>query len=103
MDTKHTPGPWEAIGNIVRDVPRPTERGGMSGGYLVAETAVQDSHRYANARLIAAAPDMLAALEQMIALHAPAETRFPSLGDTPAGRAYAAACAAVSKAREEGR
>lgn len=57
--SKHTPGPWEAVGGLVRTAVRANDRGGMSGGLLVAETALTDEERFANARLISAAPDLL--------------------------------------------
>lgn len=54
MSTKHTPGPWEAIGNLVQ----------------IAECrdAYFDPHSdeaKANARLIAAAPELLEALQSI--------------------------------------
>jgi hypothetical protein len=60
----HTQGPWRIgepsdgfIGNVLADNPR----------RLLAQVTVQDGEQtLANARLIAAAPDMLAALEAVI-------------------------------------
>jgi hypothetical protein len=56
--SKHTPGPWEAVGCLVR-----TARTESGGGFLVAECPVTNEHRWEDARLIAAAPDLLAACE----------------------------------------
>jgi|2_EtaG_2_1085320.scaffolds.fasta_scaffold328224_2 hypothetical protein len=66
MTDTHTPGPWSQENehgedrHIVRD----------SNGNLVADAAgpntLKDSCREANARLITAAPDLLAALRQMM-------------------------------------
>ena len=64
MSAKHTPGPWEAIGNLVRS-PMDKESG---SGVQLAECAdryyqkVNSDEAKANARLIAAAPELLEAL-----------------------------------------
>ena len=55
QDGKHTPGPWRADGNIVR----------IADGYREFQMVADCSMLVAgeeNARLIAAAPDLLAAL-----------------------------------------
>ena len=57
MTTKHTPGPWL----VLNDSP-PAVRT-MAGGNIAPEVCT-----VADARLIAAAPDMLAALEGIAAL-----------------------------------
>ncbi|OZI58736.1 hypothetical protein [Bordetella genomosp. 1] len=68
MTTKHTPGPWEADGEYVQQVGQ-TEVGicavlnmdeGGSKGWYPGETT------RANARLIAAAPDLLEALRAVV-------------------------------------
>jgi len=69
MTTKHTPGNWtvgKTGGTVVSDQPLPdyTINGGHDhveyyGGHLIAESI----WRAEDARLIAAAPDLLAALE----------------------------------------
>ena len=67
MDAKHTPGPWTVTPtltgtlsiNKTENVPIATVGG--AGWHLGKETAE------ANARLIAAAPDLLAALEEIAA------------------------------------
>jgi|LGOV01.1.fsa_nt_gb hypothetical protein len=64
---KHTPGPWKAINKytVVRDAGDPTPR------IIVQTTISGECGLYdgnadeANARLIAAAPDMLAMLEEL--------------------------------------
>jgi len=65
---KHTPGPWEAIGNLVRSPmvhPQGTDR---PRGIMLAECAdgygvkANSAEAAANARLFAAAPDLLAEL-----------------------------------------
>lgn len=71
MKAKHTPGPWKVVNHVV----------GIDGlaimapdaGYRYVASALNistDGYQEANARLIAAAPDMLSALEY-IAFHAP--------------------------------
>jgi len=70
--TQHTPGPWEYVGNTPPKNAR--EEGYVYGWYV---TCADDRHisvegrtgdeAEANARLIAAAPDMLEALESLVA------------------------------------
>lgn len=70
MSGRHTPAPWEApTGHVIVRTPfRPGEPGGE--GYLIAslELAAQArDEREVNARLIAAAPDLLGALKAALA------------------------------------
>lgn len=96
MTSKHTPGPWEAYVGVVRTVPVVNDRGGMSGGYLIAETSLDDVARYANARLIAAAPDMLEVLEGVLPWIGGLANENPSCAGI-----YDAARAAIAKAHGE--
>lgn len=61
---KHTPGPWETLGTIV-------QAPGIFGADLHVASApdrpVTADEIEANARLIAAAPDLLAALKELVA------------------------------------
>jgi len=64
VSTKHTPGPWK-VGKgsfVIADSPAPGIHGSNMiehyGGHLICESVSE-----ANARLIAAAPDLLQALE----------------------------------------
>ena len=65
MTAQHTPGPWEATGNLVRS-PMAKELG---SGVMLAECSdrwfvkVNSDEAKANARLIAKAPEMLEALK----------------------------------------
>ena len=63
MTTKHTPGPWQAIGRDVLSMhayPR-------ASGPLVCVVDDNDNARWpADSALIAAAPDLLEACEEMI-------------------------------------
>jgi hypothetical protein len=70
MSTTHTPGPW-----CVRDLPTaqryigPSQDGGAPSVALVLSLAnVPEARLDADARLIAAAPDLLAALESIAAV-----------------------------------
>ena len=58
--TQHTPGPWEVspYGNITSKSLTVAKVEQMPGNY--------ESEKQANARLIAAAPDLLVALEQCV-------------------------------------
>lgn len=91
---KHTPGPWEAIGNLVRS-PMAKEKG---FGVMLAECAdrwflkVNSEEAAANARLMAAAPELLEATKWCVAL-------CEEIGkDAMATNAYAASIAAIAKA-----
>lgn len=103
-NAKHTHGPWEAIGNLVRS-PMSTdeETGGSGGGFLLAEVYGIELTKYteeakANARLIAAAPDLLEACKLVVEYY-PA---FGHLGDCEARELSAIAIktcrAAIAKA-----
>jgi len=66
-EAKHTPGPWEATGNLVRSpmhqpegLPRGVQIVECRDGYFLPHTA----EAKANARLIAAAPELLEALKR---------------------------------------
>lgn len=90
--TKHTPGPWKL------------KRSGTisdNNGELVATTgyrvAVYSEEDDANARLIAAAPELLSAGEWMLAL-IDGKEQMPKPGDEVAE----ALRAAIAKARGEG-
>jgi hypothetical protein len=72
MDTKHTPGPWRAgsgtggKGSVVSDQLAAGALGGSDavkyyGGHLIAESVAPE-----NIPLIAAAPELLAALQAML-------------------------------------
>ena len=80
----HTPGPW-VFGNTSED--RRMILGGESERYVCNVQIYQtprvaglcdEAEREANARLIAAAPDMLAALEAMTAVAETQGPRWPS-------------------------
>jgi hypothetical protein len=70
---KHTPGEWQIEdGNFVYvlDAESGTNRfwAGISAGYIGTGARTSTEEIYANARLIAAAPDLLVALRAMLAI-----------------------------------
>ena len=66
MQTKHTPGPWKAV-NTDSDID--CEIWGGRNESLVASLNGHNPFYAENARLIAAAPDLLAALERILYAH----------------------------------
>ena len=54
MKNKHATGPWKIDGNMIRSA---------SGGAVAESCAGYQAMRYANSALIAAAPELLEALE----------------------------------------
>ena len=82
--TSFTPGPWEVCGNFVRNP--------MPEGIIIAEAARIPDYQ-ANARLIASAPELLQALQELL--------KFPS-GQYSEYDGFDAAClkaeAAIKKA-----
>ena len=62
MTTTHTPGPWEIRKSHVYDVIY------SRGGELIAFVSLKNpAEMNANLRLLSAAPDLLAALERLLA------------------------------------
>lgn len=74
MSTKHTPGPWVARQEFknrwrIEAMPNGPDFVPLSVGLActtVLEAGVDDSSTEANARLIAAAPDLLSALRDLV-------------------------------------
>jgi hypothetical protein len=98
MDTKHTKGPWQII-------PYPDGhsfiREGVAPERFVANVSTSNDEGKANARLIAAAPDMLEALTKARAF---IEAELDARGPDVAGVALAslnAVDAAIAKATGE--
>ena len=81
MPRKHTPGPWRLVG--IRGVVMATNQNSPSELICVADCRTVDvttDEALANARLIAAAPDLLAACKVMVAKcagHMP-DPRYPA-------------------------
>jgi hypothetical protein len=93
MSANHTPGPWEAVSHLVRTV---REENG-EGGFLVAECPANVGNRLEDARLIAAAPDLLASLQVMLRDYAAVH----DIGDVEMQPAIYQARAAIAKATGE--
>jgi hypothetical protein len=89
--SKHTPGPWKrCVGSGAVEI-----RGGPVGNLThprVCRVLRTDPNCDANARLIAAAPDLLAALERLVRQHGSDDVTYT--GDHP----IAVARAAIHKA-----
>ena len=94
MDVKHTPAPWFEVKHF-------SEWLISDGSRLVATTAGSPAHLglahakrdAANARLIAAAPELLEALEKLVG--------YAQGGDLPSNKAIDVARAAIAKATGE--
>lgn len=92
-NTRHTPGPWKA-GSASVSAPETEDRLGLS----VRIHGGNGADNRANARLIAAAPDLLAALEALLPMVAEWHAEFPRhIGDKEPP-AIQAARAAIAKA-----
>jgi hypothetical protein len=69
--SKHTPGPWILVGSEVHDRPTRFDDDGVRVGEtpcMIASASIMPNkgQREANARLIAAAPELLEALRNMV-------------------------------------
>mgnify|MGYP001225595441 CR=1 FL=1 len=117
-EMKHTPGPWLAVCNDIQDTIRPVgddgvrywdivqqhwKQGGPYRGSVCSVFAAEDiggitrAERDANAHLISAAPDMLAALKTLDSI----ERGMQGWHEDAKAEAWAKARAAIAKA--EGR
>lgn len=98
METKHTPGPWKLSESASRVILGKSEHSGLMG-VCVMQNA-QSEHYDANARLIAAAPDMLTALEELFK-HCAMIHKYGGEASNvrEADRAQQLALAAIAKAR----
>lgn len=94
--TKHTPGPWEPHVGIDYVAVKPTD----VTAQLADVAHVYGRHQkdaVANASLMAAAPDLLEAVRELLATH-PAAYREPNSIDNRTDNAVRIARAAVAKA-----
>lgn len=70
MSGKHTPGPWFAVGYQVEIESETVADICTTNAHLFGQGGLHDDARaMANARLIAAAPEMLEALEALVISH----------------------------------
>lgn len=69
-EAEHTPGPWHADGSRVWGDTAELQSGGTMLRHKIADAAYHAEggfeEQHANARLIAAAPELLAALERIV-------------------------------------
>ena len=98
---KHTPGPWKIAPPITTGIDKTvvachSQLGAVPVAYI-SSLGVVDGDSFANARLIAAAPVMLAALQAIAKHHA----RYDDLTDA-AARALRDGRAAIRAALSEG-
>lgn len=100
MTTKHTPGPWHVFGAQSVLVALDKDRIVNCRGFH-SPSPVTIAESQANARLIAAAPAMLAALELAKAVMAERLAEWPESewADTIYLEPWKAACAAIAKAK----
>jgi hypothetical protein len=94
MSEQHTPGPW------INDAPGCVAKHWPEGGKATVCICPAGAEGEANARLIAAAPDLLAELRNMVAV---ADFYMKSLGVLPEDKTVALAAARAAIARAEGR
>ncbi len=96
----HTPGPWQTNGaiNYSETIPANVEVSGQDGVKRVALCFYGETNqeRIANARLITAAPDLLAALEFLLADYTAIEGERLTASMVPADKARTA----IAKAKE---
>ena len=70
-NAKHTPGPWEAVIQPGCHAVIASLSGGQKAVAIIGNNTPDDGNepmRFANARLIAGAPDLLAALQRIVAV-----------------------------------
>jgi hypothetical protein len=104
MDAKHTPGPWMVSDGVVHQA----QEGGVcriaccadARSYADRKRFVAPEEKEANARLIAAAPDMLAALKGVLK----SSERVAELRNVPEASTFAQGIASLKEiiAKAEG-
>jgi hypothetical protein len=94
MSTQHTKGPWK-FGSSNDDSVYKRNIGGSDGYHVAVASSREDDEVDANARLIAAAPDLLEALQSIVDMDV-AYQRGPKVED-----AVEVARAAIAKATGE--
>lgn len=80
MSAGHTPGPWTLVGDMAEMNLDVISASGCIAMMECVNDEVDDDALLANARLIAAAPDLLAALQDMVDLF---RTMHPDLMGNP--------------------
>ena len=101
--SEHTPGPWrdwnKSCGAVM--APKKKDTWGSRAVALVTHWPSEEE-RAANARLIAAAPDLLDALEKLVGSCPPLGPWDEEDWGSPSNDAMAVAAAAIAKAKGEG-
>ena len=103
---KHTPGPWEAVIQPGCHAVIASLSGGPKAVAIIGNNTPDDGNepmRFANARLIAAAPEMLDALDGLAAQVRPlwAELDIDGFRHSALKEAYDFACKVAGKAQGE--
>lgn len=96
---KHTPGPWIVSGRHNRwgdNLVVPAGSDVSADGYLACVRVTGDGHGPADARLIAAAPELLAALEEILEFYL---ASCPGVSGQPIDDARAAIARAKGEAK----
>jgi hypothetical protein len=104
METKHTPGPWhyQFNGFAITIGDESTRHNYLEHDYTVAKIGGNSMQDEANARLIAAAPDLLEACEEALGQlkdFFDATIPFDDDGSRPRNRIEVVLRAAIAKAR----
>ena len=93
--SKHTPGPWKAVNQTTSTLLKQDSPQGRYLFSLKEYPGIPESE--ANARLIAAAPDLAEAVRELLATH-PAAYREPGKIDNRTDNAVKIARASIAKA-----
>lgn len=98
MKAKHTPGPWK-VGTMPQS--SQTAVRGARGGLVCALESGYQAMRDADARLIAAAPELLAKIEALSSIYSDGKQPLPwaDRSSQEISEAWAAVRAAIAEAR----
>lgn len=98
MNTSHTPGPWTAL---LRAPATIVDKRGCRVALCCEMPGQDDNEMFANARLLAAAPNLLSALRNCLeALEDQLQYDDPEDEPSLEREAFDAACAAIEKATQ---
>ena len=102
-NAKHTPGPWEAVIQPGCHAVIASLSGGPKAVAIIGNNTPDDGNepmRFANARLIAGAPDLLAALQRIVAV-LDKQVASPHLAERASPLAQAKAAIAKSTGEQQ--
>lgn len=98
METTHTPGPWTSgTSNYRKAIFAPDSRGAIPIAY-VGNNGQDHEVEISNAKLIAAAPELLAALRGIVTQCQPPALQAEGIRRTPTQQQIDSALAALAKA-----